>query len=108
MSVISGCVGPFVGAAREVRDAAAVIFAKLLGDVVVAVDQRRLLEDAVDPRLDLGIDRLGLRAGGERAARLAARRSLEWFMRAGLRGGCGCAQRRGLPSARMRVDEWRR
>ena len=38
-----------------------VILAQLLGDVVVAVDQRRALEDAVDPRLHLGIDRLGRR-----------------------------------------------
>ena len=58
MSVISGWSGQLVGAAGEVGDAVAVIFLQLLGDVVVAVDQRRLLEDAVDPRLDLGVDRL--------------------------------------------------
>ena len=59
MSVISGCRLPLVGAAGEAVDAALVIFAQLLGDVVVPVDQRGRLEDAVDPRLDLGIDRLG-------------------------------------------------
>ena len=52
-------LGPLVGAARQALYLQAVILAQLLGDVVVAVDQRRRLEDAVDPRLDLGIDPLG-------------------------------------------------
>ena len=52
MSVISGCLA-LVGAAREPVDAQPVILAQLLGEVVVAVDQRGRSEDAVDPRLDL-------------------------------------------------------
>jgi hypothetical protein len=47
-----------VRAAGQPLDAQAVILAQLLGDVVVAVDQRRRLQDAVDPGLDGGVDRL--------------------------------------------------
>ncbi len=49
------------------------IFLQLLGDVVVAVDQRRFLEDTVDARLDLGIDRL---LGGERSRGEKQRQSI--------------------------------
>ena len=59
MSVISAFASPFLGAAGQTLDFAAVIFAKLLGEVVVTVDQRSCLEDAIDPRLGFGIDRLG-------------------------------------------------
>ena len=61
-------------AAREAFDAQLVILAELLGQVVVAVDQRRFLEDAVDARLDLGIDRLGqagVATSGTAAAEIA-------------------------------------
>jgi hypothetical protein len=57
---------PLVGAAGETLDLHSVILAQLLGDIVVAVDQRRRLEDAVNPRLDRGIDRLGHRWRGEK------------------------------------------
>ena len=55
---------PLVGAAREPGDAALVILGELFGDIVVAVDQRGRLEDSVDPRLDLWVDRIGGRRGG--------------------------------------------
>ena len=57
-------VRPTVGAAREALDAEIVILAQLFGDVVVAVDQRRALEDSIDPRLDVRRDRLGGSSGG--------------------------------------------
>ena len=56
---------------------AAVILAQLLGEIVVAVDQRRRLEDAVDPRLDLGVDLLGGAAGGDGGER---RGDEEWLV----------------------------
>ena len=51
---------PLVGAAGEPLDASLVIVRELARQVVMPVDQRRRLEDSVDPRLHLGID--GLRA----------------------------------------------
>ena len=74
-------VRALVGAAREPVDAQPVIFAQLLGQVVVAVDQRRRLEDAVDPRLDLGVDRLRLAAVGMSANAAASRRNFFIVMR---------------------------
>ena len=74
MSVISG-FGSAVGAAGEPFGLAAVILAELLGEVVVPVDQRRRLEDAVDPRLDLGVDRL---ARKRRRAERQRRRGGAW------------------------------
>ena len=59
MSVISGLGGHWSVPLASPSTLQLVILAQLLGDVVVAVDQRRRLEDAVDPRLDLGVDRLG-------------------------------------------------
>ena len=60
-----------VGATGEAADIEMIVLAQLLGQVVVAVDQRRALEDAVDPLGDGGGDRLGgsgrseERGGGE-------------------------------------------
>ena len=65
MSVISGCVGRASVPLARPSILPLVILAQLLGEVVVAVDQRRRLEDAVDPRLDLGVDRLGEGGGGQ-------------------------------------------
>ena len=56
---------PLVGAAGEAFGPAAVIFAQLLGEVVVAVDQRRGLQDAVNAGLDLGVDLLGSSRRGD-------------------------------------------
>ena len=57
MSVISGGIAP-VGPGGEPADAALVAFRQLFGDVIVPVDQWGTLKDAVDPRLDLWLDRL--------------------------------------------------
>ena len=70
MSVISGWSGHLSVPLARPSTLQRVILAQLLGEVVVAVDQRRRLEDAVDPRLDLRVDRLGGRGG--RAWRMAA------------------------------------
>ena len=98
---------PLVGAAGQPLDVHAVIFAKLLGEVVVTVDQRRRLEDAVDPRLDLGIDRLALQRGEAMSQCAAIRRS--GFVGHGRGLGTAAALRnpRGLSFARRREDESR-
>ena len=44
---------------------------KRLGDVVMAVDQRRAFEDSIDPRLRAGVNRLGVRASGSEEQREA-------------------------------------
>jgi hypothetical protein len=43
-----------VRSSGEPVDASLVIFRELLGDVVMPVDQRRFLEDSVDPGLNTG------------------------------------------------------
>jgi hypothetical protein len=53
-----------VGAAREVRDAILVILAELFGQVVMAVDQRGLLEDAIDAGLRLRVEGLRVERRG--------------------------------------------
>ena len=90
-------------------------FLQLLGDVVVTVDQRRLPEDAVDPRLDLWVDRLLGLSGGAQAVRREAKlnasiQTLRSWKPEALReqgqAGCGgsvaavrCAGRRGRSPA---------
>jgi hypothetical protein len=56
-------LGPACAAAREAFHPALVILAQLPGQIVVAVDEWRPLEDAVDPCLGADIDRLGGRCG---------------------------------------------
>ena len=56
---------PFVGAAGEAFGPTLVILTQLLGEVIVPVDERGGLQDAVDPCLHLRIDGLGTRCRGE-------------------------------------------
>ena len=93
---VSGCAGRCRW--RGCRRSSAVILAKLLGQIVMAVDQRRRVEDAVDPRLDLG----SIGCAEPRSATLPSRRAIiSMFARhaRGFRQRCA-AQSRGLATPR--------
>ena len=69
MSVISGLARLSLPAGKAFDREAIILGPKLPWQIVMAVDQRGLLEDAVDAGLGLGVDALGVeRCGHHQAA----------------------------------------